>query len=209
MHTSDVHPVHTLLRLPLPPPPSHLSNQNSLGTERSTPLNELFAEYLLTPTNWFALWRLNSLLAAYHAHATGIDTRRQYCMEDKVRMRAGRWKGRVGGVHVRGIVQRSSSPLVGVVGVRASVRWWWGELVAIKHKNSRPLPAMQSLLLPLAATVGPPQPSPHNVPHTGGPRHFLTCTNTPAFSHMFPPPEPVPTTPPHPTQPPCACRACS
>ena len=44
--------------------------------------SSLLDEYLLEPRHWFAIWRLNSVLVAYHARLTGLID--QYAMEDKV-----------------------------------------------------------------------------------------------------------------------------
>lgn len=45
----------------------------------------LLREQLLSPTHWFALWRLNCALVAWHARVAGARARPQYALEDKVR----------------------------------------------------------------------------------------------------------------------------
>ena len=40
----------------------------------------LYAELLLDPQHWFAVWRLNCFLAAYHAWLTAS---KEYLLEDK------------------------------------------------------------------------------------------------------------------------------
>ena len=48
---------------------------------RGAPLSTSFAEALLTPRDWFSYWRLNCVLASYHARKTANPG---YALEDKL-----------------------------------------------------------------------------------------------------------------------------
>jgi hypothetical protein len=52
---------------------------------RKKTIDEHFYEQLLKPNYWFATWRINCTIVAYHAYKRWEQTQSQYAMEDKGR----------------------------------------------------------------------------------------------------------------------------
>lgn len=46
-------------------------------------IDQHFYEQLLKPNYWFATWRINCTIVAYHSYKTWNETKGQYAMEDK------------------------------------------------------------------------------------------------------------------------------
>ena len=57
----------------------------SLYEEKRRPMNKHFYEQLLKPDYWFATWRMNCTIVAYHSYRQWKQTKHQYDMEDKGR----------------------------------------------------------------------------------------------------------------------------
>ncbi|CAF1275034.1 unnamed protein product [Adineta steineri] len=54
-------------------------------TKNSQTINQYFYEQLLKPNYWFATWRMNCTIVAYHSYKKWEQTKQQYSMEDKGR----------------------------------------------------------------------------------------------------------------------------
>ncbi len=55
----------------------------SIYDPRKKTLDQHFYEQLLKPNYWFATWRINCTIVAYHSYKKWEETKKQYAMEDK------------------------------------------------------------------------------------------------------------------------------
>jgi hypothetical protein len=55
----------------------------SIYDAREKTIDQHFSEQLLKPNYWFATWRINCTIVAYHSYRKWEQTKAQYAMEDK------------------------------------------------------------------------------------------------------------------------------